>query len=361
MTFLFAPVIAVLSLGQGEAFKESHAARSPKERLGERLFLDNRLSNPGSNFAASCRSCHLPPWAPEGKRAYADVRDLSLTPSNERGGVLTTKFNTPTLLDVGEAKRFFHDGSAETLEAAVDRELTSTHMGWLPGERERALNEFYAQVVYDVGEDNIAEGSYAEQFKAAYGVDIESMEAEEVMSAVVTALSDFVRSLRASRGSPYDRFMAENDLPSKPRDGQPVSDYAEALMHALETLEANGSVTMPDGFSREALAGLKVFFETKEGGACVLCHVPHRFTDDALHGSVLHSSAVVPSAEIKTPPLRNLRYTDPYGHDGRITRLAEVLEKKRQAGRGEAEPDAELDAASIMHLEAFLDTLNDTL
>ncbi len=76
-------------------------------------------------------------------------------------------------------------------------------------------------------------------------------------------------------------------------------------------------------------------------------------------------------ATFKTPTLRNLKYTQPYFHDGSLHSLEDVLNEMRQlsgiarAGRiREADDDLakiRIDDGDIKSLAAFLDTLNEDL
>jgi cytochrome c peroxidase len=75
-------------------------------------------------------------------------------------------------------------------------------------------------------------------------------------------------------------------------------------------------------------------------GACVLCHVGWRFTDDKFHDIGLRSSdggrGLVPGGTpglmaFKTPSLRELTRTAPYMHDGSLATLADVV--RHYAGR----------------------------
>jgi cytochrome c peroxidase len=64
----------------------------------------------------------------------------------------------------------------------------------------------------------------------------------------------------------------------------------------------------------------------------------------------------------RTPSLRNLEDTAPYGHKGQVATLAEMLAHYNDApdamiGHNEAEPLG-LNARELQHLEAFLKTLN---
>ncbi len=152
--------------------EEGNDAIAPALRLGKRLFLEKRFTNPASNFAANCYACHRPEWAPEGRRAYSDLLRYSLIPTDSFGRKLTTLRNAPSLMDVAGHARFNHDGRFASLPDAIAAEFTSPHLGWLPEERETALDEIHMVLLSDGGVDRIAEGTYIEQFKSVYDIDL---------------------------------------------------------------------------------------------------------------------------------------------------------------------------------------------
>ena len=78
--FVFAAILAVPP--ESSAQNGDPVAQA---QLGKRLFMDKRLSNPGSRFEASCASCHIPESFAGLGRRYADVLPLSLVPSSKRG------------------------------------------------------------------------------------------------------------------------------------------------------------------------------------------------------------------------------------------------------------------------------------
>jgi cytochrome c peroxidase len=218
----------------------------------------------------------------------------------------------------------------------------------------------------------------------------------ELTGRLAEALAIHLRSLRSARRSPYDRFVEHNDLPVAPAAAESSADYGARVLAELDRLEAEDRVTLPAGFDREALAGLRLFLRTRAeraAGGCVSCHPPPAFTDhafhnvgasqdeyDALHGAGAFADLVLPPLEtrpverlrraprrahpeeadlghwnhaaasspldlerrvaaFKTPTLRNLAYSNPYLHNGRFSTLEETLAAKLRwaamARRGE--------------------------
>ncbi|WP_051670719.1 cytochrome-c peroxidase [Bryobacter aggregatus] len=72
------------------------------ESLGRQLFFDKRLS---SDSSVSCAMCHRP------DTAFADPNPTSRGVGGSRGA-----FNSPSLLNLQKATRFFWDGRASSLE-----------------------------------------------------------------------------------------------------------------------------------------------------------------------------------------------------------------------------------------------------
>ncbi len=198
-------------------------------RLGRRLFVDKRFSNPASNVAGTCYSCHRPEWAPEGKRAWCDSERYSLLPEHfGESEKRTTVRNTPSLMDIADHARFNHDGRFASLEDTIASKLTSAHLGWAPRDREDALDEIHWVLVNDEGQNQsrVLKGTYLEQFKHAYEVDLESMTREQAVGRAVKCLVEYVRSLKSSRTSAFDAFVEMNRLPSGPKEGESARAFA---------------------------------------------------------------------------------------------------------------------------------------
>ncbi|MDP7639707.1 MAG: cytochrome c peroxidase [Candidatus Hydrogenedentes bacterium] len=365
---------------------------APSLRLGERLFVDIRFTNPASNFAGSCRACHRPYWAREGKRAYSDSSQYSLIPTNSRRRKVTTTRNVPSLMDVAHHGRFNHDGSSMSLEETIAAEFQSLHLGWLPDEGEIALEQIQMVLLYDGGVDKIAEGTYVEQFNSVYGIDLEAMGRDETVEWVIKCLADYVSSLKSTRTSSYDAFVYMNRLRQGPQDDESPQTFGESQLARLANLEGRTGAKIHTGFSDEAYEGYKIFMRTSGAirtGNCVACHHPPLFSDglfhntgvaqaeyDATNGLGSFGQIAVPEAAdalrpavefgpkleggkqvnadlgywnyaepgeegasfldaaigaFKTPTLRNLEHTDPYMHDGAYATLEEAIAQKVRA------------------------------
>jgi cytochrome c peroxidase len=240
--------------------------------LGEALFFDQKLSRDGSK---SCATCHMP------RAAFA---------SNEAvdEGVFSPKKtgtrNTPSIMYSAWGKKFFWDGGAANLESQALAPLTdSTELGASLPQMLRYLN---------------GSPGYKAKFKSAFGIDSAST------PYVLKAMAQFERSLF--------HFSSKWD-----------------------------SVQMGKAqFSEQELKGEAVF-----AAQCADCHTPPLFTDNSFHNKGLQASYDSISnhgkaagryrithrpAELgafKTPSLRNVALTKPYGHDGSVRSLPAMLDR----------------------------------
>ena len=112
--------------------------------LGQRIFLDRRLSRDGS---ISCASCHVP------ERAFSDGRRVA----QGIGGQVGTR-NTPSLLNVAYNTSEFWDGRRPSLEAQALDPLSNPLEHGLRDE-----NELMDRIRSDP--------TYAAEFRAAFSID----------------------------------------------------------------------------------------------------------------------------------------------------------------------------------------------
>lgn len=108
-------------------------------------------------------------------------------------------------------------------------------------------------------------------------------------------------------------FMAILDFPPAPK------------LNVLGTLNAAKA-------TQAELRGQKVFFDK---GRCVACHTPPYYTDNSMHDfqtgrffePAMHNGRMsVSDGAIKTFPLRGIKDSPPYMHDGRLLTLEDTVE-----------------------------------
>jgi cytochrome c peroxidase len=244
--------------------------------LGRVLFYDTRLS---ANNTTSCGSCHVQ------THAFADPKPSS------RGlhGGLTDRRAMPLInLRYYPRARFFWDERAGNLEEMV----------LLPIQNRIEMGQDLKQVVAALARD----ATYPELFKRAFG------DREITERRIGRALAQFVRSI-VSYQSRYDQGRAQ---------AQSAHDDF-------------------DNFTRQENRGKALFMRN-----CSSCHMKDgnehffvptpantglRDNDPRADGGV--GDVTLRPADLgsfKSPSLRNVEVTAPYGHDGRFATLDALID-----------------------------------
>ena len=232
--------------------------------LGRKLFFDPILS---VDSTISCESCHKP-WA-----AFSDPFHPLSHGLNDEFGLR----NSPAMFNLAWMPEFMWDGGVQHIEIMPFAPITN------PVEMGSDLKEVVAKLKRSP--------EYQRDFENAFGKgDINDRK-------MFLALAQFMSAL-ISENSPYDQYVKGNK-------------------NALNV---------------EELAGLVLFNQN-----CSQCHKPPLFTNfsfrnnglaegysDAGRGMI--SLLAEDSMKFKVPSLRNIAYTLPYMHDGRIESLEQVIE-----------------------------------
>ncbi len=233
--------------------------------LGKRLFFDTALSG---NDKLSCASCHVPALA------FTDGQARSRAGASGR----QLHRNTPPLFNLAWAKNgLFWDGGAKNLESLSLAPLRH------PDEMATDLKTLPHKLSQ--------RPPYPELFRTAFGTD------SITLAQVLRALAQYERSL-VSFAAPFDRQRLDPT----------------------------------------ARAGYEVYQQH-----CAACHREGLFTDHEYHNNGL--DATFPAdwehpaqgryritldsndlGKYRTPTLRNLAFTAPYMHDGRLPTLSAVLD-----------------------------------
>ncbi|HVF91255.1 MAG TPA: cytochrome c peroxidase [Blastocatellia bacterium] len=288
-------------------------------RLGERLFNDERFSSPKGDMVSSCSHCHLYETDSNMARAFTDSFARSWIPWRSEDPRREGARNAPTLFDLVHLSRLHSDGEFESLEELVRGTLSGRPFGWLPGEEAEAFQQIYSVVM----NDKAGPGSYNEQFMRAFEVAPGRLDRNEVVDLVSRAISDYMRTIKSARTSPYDKFVEANGLETGPKHGEGPDAFAGRVLDRVSSLERRGKLRAPAGFGREALAGMKIFFRTEgpaAAGNCVSCHAPPFFTDssfhnigitqseyDQVHGEGSFAALKIPEASEAARPSMNFR------------------------------------------------------
>ena len=310
-----------------------------KVELGRLLFFDPLLS---ATKTVACATCHHPSygWA-DGRATPLGVGGQGIGPKRlpvNTDGIEPLPRNTPSLLNVAfnglvsgqiydpKKASMFLDARESSLEAQIFHPLRSqAEMRGDVCSESQAISQMVKRVA-QVDE-------YRKKFTRAFpGLAEVNVTAEKV----ATAIAAFERSL-VGKGAPYDRFMRGDKS-------------------AMTVQQQRG-------------------MKTYEKAGCVHCHGGPMFSDYKLHFIDVTGTGKDDRQPMRTPTLRNLRYTAPYLHHGRMRSLEEVMvfyEKLMDATAevldGGAETDPPFDPLlKHLHLEAedfedvlaFLEALND--
>lgn len=246
--------------------------------LGRVLFYDVRLS---ANNAVSCGSCHVQ------EAGFADPRPASIGFSGK-----ALDRNAMSLVELRYAeKSLFWDGRTATLEELV----------LIPIENTEEMGHSLPEVVKTIA----ADPRYVPLFKEAFG--------EETVTSrrISQALAQFLRSM-ISYQSKYDVGLeatknVEQDFPN----------FSAAENHGKALFLSQCSTC-----HRSGQHGQNAFF----GMIRPMNNGLDRSSDLADGGRADISFNTKDTGLFKASSLRNIEYTAPYMHDGRLQTLEEVIE-----------------------------------
>lgn len=297
--------------------------------LGRRLFFDQRLSRNGT---VACATCH------DATTGFTDRRRVSVGIGGRRG-----QRNAPTVMNAALLESQFWDGRAATLEEQAGLPiLNPIEMGFAA---EQDLVDRLAAIP-----------SYAQEFRAAYGREVD-------YEAIKDALAAFERTL-IFLDAPFDRWMAG--------DAHAISASAQrgyALFRgragcaACHPLEAAGQLGTDQRFHAvggaahaaelEALVAEALRRLAADDPAAALDELA--IADEAGElGRFLITRDPADLGAFKTPSLRNVGVTAPYLHDGSLVSLQDAV--AFFAGKYAASPLTDGERADLV---AFLLTLTD--
>ena len=309
--------------------------------FGKQLFFDPRFS---ANGAVSCATCHQP------ERRFTDG-----LPKGVAIGI--SKRNTPSIVGTAYSPWLYWDGRRDSQWSQALSPLED------PNEHGSDRETIVGIVL---GDD-----SYRSQYEALFG---EPGNVESTFANIGKVIAAFERTI----------------MPTASR----FDDYVDAVTAGDERRQA-------ELFTGDEVHGLRLFIGEAN---CTQCHNGPLLTNNEFHntgllsfpGEVPDKGRVVGVREVleepfncrsdfsddpsghcteldfaltgetligtfRTPSLRNLENTGPYGHKGQLETLADVLAHYNEApdamiGHNEAKPLA-LSRRELGQLEAFLETL----
>ena len=335
-----------------------------REQLGAILFADPRLSEPKGQ---ACADCHV------ATAAFADPEDdrTSAGVVRERFGVRNTpsamylRFTPPLHEEGGKmVGGLFWDGRASTFadQAAFPLlnplEMNNPDRGAVATK----LRKFYPR-----------------DFKALYGANIFT-DADKVFAAAGDALGAFERTdVFAPFSSRYDRYLAGTEtLTASERRGLAIfEDPARGNCAGCHPSRRgiDGSPPMFTNFAYANLGIPKYVNSMFYRQVTDLNPVGEAYTDLGLGTTVKDATQ---DGKFRTPTLRNIAQTGPYGHNGYFQNLAYILDFLNTRDTRSPDPKTKpwappeiarnvdagvgrlgLGKADMIDLEAFLDTLDD--
>lgn len=286
---------------------------SPKESLGEALFLDKNLSK---NRTQSCATCHNPDAGFADNRANGVKKMASLGDDNKSLGnrqaptAAYSKFSPEFHFDEKKQKYVggqFWDGRAKTLEEqAGGPPLNPIEMGMKDKK----------EVVERIKEN----AYYVQAFKELFADDIFSDEVK-AYDAMTQAIASFERTNAfSSFDSKYDRYLkGEYDLTPLEDLGKSIffsnNNNSCATCHVLKGEDKEGETFTNYEFhnigtpSNKTLRAKNKVTQIDKG----LAENPN-ITDASQTG------------KYKVPTLRNVAVTAPYMHNGVFSDLKTVIE-----------------------------------
>ena len=302
--------------------------------LGKHLFFDARLSGDAS---ISCADCHDP------KLGWGDGSDLS------RGYPGTMHWrNSQTVVNSGYlTKGWFWTSSAATLEAQAHSAIA----GALAGNLKKALAEERMKQVPE----------YVRLFKEVWN-------AAPNYDQALASIAAYERTI-ISDDSPFDRYMRGEK-----------SALSEAAVRGMALFEGkagcaachSGPLLTDQKFYNIGLPTNPAFTTTVQRQIAFRERMRSSGFEekDYLHldrdpGRYRKTKKIEDIGKFRTPPLRYIKYTAPYMHNGVFFDLREVVEFYNKGG--ESEPFGNksekikplgLTEAEITDLIAFLDSLS---
>ncbi len=277
--------------------------------FGTLLFFDQRLSGPATK---SCASCHVP--------------ERNWTDNLRRGvGVAELDRNTPTLMNLSARRWYGWDGAADSLWSQSLRPILDP--------RELAATPRHAaQLVRSDKELSC-------RYRNTFGAYPSPTDDEAVFVNVGKALAAFQETLASGR-TPFDQFRD-----ALARAAPPATwSYSEPAQRGLKIFIGKGGCTTchaGPNFTSGAFfnTGLSRFAPQgkpdpgRHAGIGQLLqsrfNLLGSYNDDTTGAGTAHTrQASIEKGgfgEFKVPSLRNLMLTSPYGRDGSVDTLAEVV------------------------------------
>ena len=304
-----------------------------KISLGQRLFLDPRLSVDGT---VSCSTCHDP------KLAFTDRRPTSFGVKGRIG-----QRNAPTVLNALYNKTQFWDGRVNTLEEQAALPIVNAvEMG------QPSLDAAVAQIA--------AVEEYQQAFRVVFGRSPNGPD-------LLRAIASYERT-QLSFDSPFDHFIAgeKNAIDDSAKRGWELFNNQARCNKCHALTETTRDVTnlidndfhnIGIGIIRHNVVALARQAEQliKTGDTAAIDRAAIQSDMSAL-GRFLITKQEKDIASFKTPNIRNVLVTGPYFHDGSQETLWDVIDHYNK-GDGLQNPYLDEDIQPLALTESDIDDL----
>jgi len=317
----------------GEKIPADNPQTPEKISLGQRLFLDRRLSVDGT---VSCSTCHDP------KLAFTDRRPTSFGVKGRVG-----QRNAPTVLNALYNKTQFWDGRVNTLEEQAALPIVNAVEMGHPN-----LDAAVAQIA--------AIEEYQQAFRAVFG---RSPNGPDLLRAIAS-----YESTQLSFDSPFDHFIAgeKNAIDDSAKRGWELFNNQARCnkCHALTDTQRdvtnftdNDFHNIGIGIIRHNVVALARQADQliKTGDTAAIDRAAIQSDMSAL-GRFLVTKQEKDIASFKTPNIRNVLVTGPYFHDGSQETLWDVIDHYNK-GDGLQNPYLDEDIQPLALTESDIDDL----
>lgn len=300
-------VTLAAAIGNGQdviAEPADNPTSAAKVELGKKLFFDPLLS---ANGKISCATCHEP------RRAFTDGRVTAVGINNAVG-----RRNAPTIINAAYQRLLMHDGRFLMLEG---QDTFPIFDGDEMGSNERAM---------------LAYLSGSKEYKALFAVAFNEQPSRQGVSKAIAAFEREILSFDA----PIDKYLAGQTWALTKRQKHGLAVF-------LNCSEATG-YSMDEKLSCVSSGKAIGLFEKPKAGSCASCHGGQDFRQDTDgvqrfynigsgvqdfdNGRETISDRDEDIDAYKTPTLREIGLTNPYGHRGQWATLKDVLDFKQRGG-----------------------------
>ncbi|HVQ46109.1 MAG TPA: cytochrome c peroxidase [Gemmatimonadales bacterium] len=322
--------VRLLTAGRGiTALAKPPQVRPALVQLGQALAFDKILSG---NRDIACMTCHLPSFGTgDGRSLSLGQGGSGLGPARTNGVVIPR--NSPAVFNLFAISELFWDGrvsrdqagnyhtpagaaltpamtrvlefgavSAQPMFPVLSREemraFSGNELAAIPDEQQQQI---WAGIMIRLG----AVREYRHMFEKAYpGTRFEQM----TFAHASNAIAGFIIDKLSFNNSPWDRFLGGNDEALTQVQLQGAKDF----MSARCSICHNGPALTDNKFHNVAVAQ----FGPGKGG--------EDGSDD--FGRFRESHVAAEKYAFRTPPLRNVELTAPYGHDGAFFSLRDFVD-----------------------------------